>query len=130
MNLPHSVLAKPTHDRTPEPFEWTERPGENLISDSDWVAVKKYGRLSMREGQVCQLLFEGHKRDVIAEMLKISPRTVRYHLESLHKKLQVNTRVGLVLRIVQLRDFVTKKNSFSTNPARAQFVSQPQRQEF
>ncbi len=69
----------------------------------------------MREGQVCRLLFEGHKRDQIAEMLGISPRTVRYHLESLHKKLKVNTRVGLVLRMVQLRDFLVGKNESSQN---------------
>lgn len=120
MNVPHTAfptVSSQTHSaqthNAGQTFEWTERPGENLISDTEWTAVKNHARLSMREGQVCRLLFEGHKRDLIAEMLGISPRTVRYHLESLHKKLKVNTRVGLVLRMVQLRDFLAKKNSHS-----------------
>lgn len=111
MNVPHSGYAPATSYQTRKTFEWTERPGENLINDIEWTAVKTHARLSMREGQVCRLLFEGNKRDEIAEMLGISPRTVRYHLESLHKKLQVNTRVGLVLRIIQLREFIVKRNA-------------------
>lgn len=110
MNIPRNVFSPTVSNKTERAFEWTDRPGENLISDSEWLAVKNYARLSMREGQVCRLLFEGNKRDEIAEMLGISPRTVRYHLESLHKKLKVNTRVGLVLRMVQLRDFLVGKN--------------------
>lgn len=109
MNVHRSVFPPSVSNQTSQNFEWTDRPGEFLISDQEWAAVKKYARLSMREGQVCRLLFEGHKRDDIAEMLGISPRTVRYHLESLHKKLKVNTRVGLVLRMVQLRDFLIGK---------------------
>ena len=114
MNVPHSGFSSAAPYKKPvESFEWTERPGENLISDAEWTAVKSFARLSTREGQVCRLLFEGNKRDEIAETLEISPRTVRYHLESLHKKLKINTRVGLVLRMVQLRDYLARKNSFS-----------------
>lgn len=121
MNIPRTVFSPTVSNSTSQTFEWTDRPGQNLISDAEWSAVKSYGRLSMREGQVCRLLFEGHKRDHIAEMLGISPRTVRYHLESLHKKLKVNTRVGLVLRMIQLRDFLVKQRSPATAvPAQAQ----------
>lgn len=114
MNFPRTVFSPTVSNSTSQSFEWTDRPGQNLISDSEWSAVKNYARLSMRESQVSRLLFEGHKRDHIAEMLGISPRTVRYHLESLHKKLKVNTRVGLVLRMIQLRDFLVQQASVST----------------
>jgi len=127
MNVPHSGYSQAANYQTRETFEWTERPGENLISGAEWAAVKKHARLSMREGQVCQLLFEGNKRDEIAEMLGISPRTVRYHLESLHKKLQVNTRVGLVLRMIQLRDFIVRKNAQIRTPPMRQFANQARR---
>ena len=127
MNAPHSVYSNTTHNRTRETFEWTERPGENLISNAEWSAVKSHARLSMREGQVCRLLFEGNKRDEIAEMLGISPRTVRYHLESLHKKLQISTRVGLVLRMVQLRDFLVEKNSLAASMPNRQYAAPPRR---
>ncbi|QEG25200.1 helix-turn-helix transcriptional regulator [Mariniblastus fucicola] len=123
MNVPRSNFATSANYKTSEPFEWTERPGEKLISDTEWTAVKQYSRLSTREGQVCRLLFEGNKRDQIAETLGISPRTVRYHLESLHKKLHVNARVGLVLRMVQLRDFLVSKNSFASARPANQLVS-------
>ena len=131
MNIPRGIISpavsSPTvPNRTDQTFEWTDRPGKNLISDAEWTAVKSYARLSMREGQVCRYLFEGLKRDHIAEILGISPRTVRYHLESLHKKLKVNTRVGLVLRMVQLRDFLVGKKSHPAPNPQAPF-SDPSR---
>ena len=128
MNAPHSGYSNAMPIRTRESFEWTERPGENLISNSEWSAVKSHARLSTREAQVCRLLFEGKKRDEIAELLGISPRTVRYHLESLHKKLQISTRVGLVLRMVQLRDFLVKRNSFAPKSPSTRQYAAPSRQ--
>lgn len=126
MNIPRTVFSPTVSNSTSQNFEWTDRPGEYLISDPEWAAVKSYARLSMRESQVSRLLFEGHKRDHIAEMLGISPRTVRYHLESLHKKLKVNTRVGLVLRLIQLRDFLVKKSaSTATVPSQYASVHRP-----
>ena len=113
MNIPRNMFSHPVVNEASESFEWTDHPGENLISDAEWAAVKSYSRLSRREGQVCRLLFEGQKRDEIAEELKISPRTVRYHLETLHKKLQISTRVDLVLRMVQLRNFVARRRLVS-----------------
>ncbi len=107
MNMPRHIFPVATAER--KTFDWTERPGEDLISDTEWDAIKAYARLSRRESQVCRLLFEGQKRDRIAELLGISPRTVRYHLETLHKKLKVNTRVGLVLRMVQIQKFLSSE---------------------
>ena len=127
MNAPYNGYPAATTYQTSQTFQWTERPGENLISEAEWADVKSYARLSRREGQVCRLLFEGNKRDEIAEMLGISPRTVRYHLESLHKKLQISTRVGLVLRMVQLRDYLASKNSFSAVASNHQVAAQPVR---
>jgi len=127
MNAPHNGYSQAPPYQARPTFEWTERPGENLLSDPEWTAVKTHARLSMREGQVCRLLFEGNKRDEIAELLGISPRTVRYHLESLHKKLQVNTRLGLVLRMIQIRDFIVNKNSYERAARTNQFANQSRR---
>jgi DNA-binding CsgD family transcriptional regulator len=107
MNMPRHIF--PVVKAANKTFDWTERPGEDLISETEWDAIKAYARLSRRESQVCRLLFEGQKRDRIAELLGISPRTVRYHLETLHKKLKVNTRVGLVLRMVQIQKFLSSE---------------------
>lgn len=50
------------------------------------------------------MLFEGKTRGEVADELGIKNRTVRQYVEQLHTKLQVNSRVGLVLRIIQVRD--------------------------
>jgi len=84
--------------------DWNEPPGKSLVCDQTWQRIAKLSGLSGRECQVCRLIFEGNTRQEAAEALKISTRTVRHYLESVHSKLDVSGRVGLVLRLVQLRD--------------------------
>lgn len=92
-------------------FDWSNEPGQVLISTEQWTVISKIVEMTPREMQISGLLFTGMTRNEIAEKLKIAPRTVRFHMEVLHEKLQVNTRVEFVLRLIQLRDFV------SSNPA-------------
>lgn len=60
--------------------------------------------MTSRERQVCERLFQGQTRQEIATCLGIKPRTVREHLENIHSKLRVRNRIGVVLRIIQMRD--------------------------
>ena len=83
-------------------------PGEGLLSPEQWVGVAEELELTPREWEVSVLLFEGKTRESIARRLQLSTRTVRKYLEQLHDKLSVNDRVGLVLRIVETRDFLTE----------------------
>lgn len=91
-------------------IDWSQSPGESLITPHQWSKISQLVEMSPREIQISNLLFAGLTRVEIAEELGITPRTVRFHMESLHEKLKVKTRVELVLRLVQLRDFLT------TNP--------------
>ena len=78
--------------------------GQDQLSIQQWSDVCRGMKMSLREQQVCKLLFDGLTRQKIAEHLEISNRTVRHHMEQIHVKLNVCNRVGVVLRIIQLRD--------------------------
>lgn len=83
---------------------WTKRPSHKLISNKCWGKIGELARLSGRELEVGRLIFEGQTRIDVAESLGISTRTVRHYMEILHEKLNVNNRVELVLRMIQIRD--------------------------
>lgn len=51
--------------------------------------------LSMREGQIAQMIAEGHTTGQVGEMLCISPWTVKNHLKSIYHKAGINNRAGL-----------------------------------
>ncbi|MEM7454481.1 MAG: helix-turn-helix transcriptional regulator [Planctomycetota bacterium] len=85
-------------------FPWCECPGKSLLTDDQWLRTKEVLGLSNREYEVCRLLFIGKNRGEISEHLGVKLRTARHYVERLHDKLRVNSRVALVLRIVQVRD--------------------------
>jgi DNA-binding NarL/FixJ family response regulator len=57
--------------------------------------------LSAREQQVLQLIVEGNLNREIAQMLKISIRTVENHRAKIMKKLQLNNTADLVRFAIQ-----------------------------
>ncbi len=84
----------------------TARPGSGMLTTSQWDVTADKLRLTRREKEVCKELFEGNTRNEIAEHLGIKPRTVRHYMEHIHQKLAVSNRVGVVLRIIQIRDMI------------------------
>jgi len=58
--------------------------------------------LSKREWDVLKLLLEGKSNKLIAASLGISERTVEFHLKNIYAKYQVNSRIELVLKLVNL----------------------------
>jgi DNA-binding CsgD family transcriptional regulator len=61
--------------------------------------MQQIPRLSAREREVIQLLLEGKSNKLIALDMKISDRTVEFHLKNIYSKFQVNSRMELVLRL-------------------------------
>lgn len=61
--------------------------------------MQQFPRLSNREREVIQLLLEGKSNKLIALGLKVSERTVEFHLKNIYSKFQVNSRMELVLRL-------------------------------
>lgn len=84
--------------------EHSHIPGQHQLSAQQWSDVCRAVKISVREQQVCRLLFDGWTRQRIADHVEISNRTVRHHMEQIHSKLGVSNRVGVVLKIIQLRD--------------------------
>lgn len=61
---------------------------------------KEYG-LSEREEQILDLLIKGLTKTQIAEKIFLSPHTIDFHVRSIYKKLQVNSRQGAVAKAVR-----------------------------
>jgi DNA-binding NarL/FixJ family response regulator len=59
----------------------------------DRATVRRFQLLSARELEVLGLLAGGHDQDEIADILVISPQTVRTHIERIRGKLGVRSRV-------------------------------------
>jgi two-component system nitrate/nitrite response regulator NarL len=60
--------------------------------------------LSSREWEVLDLIAEGRTEDEIADELVLSIETVRSHVKSLHRKLDVHSRAELVDAVQALRE--------------------------
>ena len=56
-------------------------------------------RLSNRERETLQFLLEGKSNKLIALDMKVSERTIEFHLKNIYSKFQVNSRIELVLRL-------------------------------
>jgi DNA-binding CsgD family transcriptional regulator len=63
------------------------------------AGIHSFG-LSMREAQVLHWLNEGKTNAIIGQILSISVRTVEKHVQSIYRKLGVETRTGAMLRVL------------------------------
>lgn len=77
------------------------RPFGQLVFDKDvWQKITQALGLSAREAQIVLGVFDDKKELAIAKDLGISPHTVNTYLQRLYKKLDVTSRVQLVVRVV------------------------------
>lgn len=97
-----AILVKSLEGKVPQEKEI----GQNQLSDLQWERVCNSFGLSAREELVCRLLCDGNTRSAIANAMEVSTRTVRHHMERIHRKLGVHNRVGVVLRLIQIRDSI------------------------
>jgi DNA-binding NarL/FixJ family response regulator len=81
-------------------------PGEDFLSGAEWVAIANVVRLTTREIVVATLLLEGRTRKSIGRRLRISPETIRVHIDRLFVKFNVQDRLGLALRIARIRESI------------------------
>ena len=72
-----------------------------FISDTSFKAVADSLGLSPREHQIVRCVFDDTKETAIASELGISVHTVHTYSRRLYRKLDISSRVGLVLRIVE-----------------------------
>ncbi|MEM1175423.1 MAG: response regulator transcription factor [Pseudomonadota bacterium] len=62
-----------------------------------------YLQISDKEYEVLELLAAGHSNQEIAERLFVSPNTIKTHLASLYRKLEVSRRTQAVNRARELK---------------------------
>jgi DNA-binding CsgD family transcriptional regulator len=72
----------------------------SLFPLSAWPRLGVALRLSPREMQIVQGVFEDRKEESIAYELGISPHTVNTYFQRLYAKLRVSSRPQLILRVV------------------------------
>ncbi|GIW61078.1 MAG: hypothetical protein KatS3mg087_2144 [Patescibacteria group bacterium] len=70
--------------------------------------------LSRREKEVVILLLQGKSNKQIALSLEVSERTIEFHLKNVYTKLQVNSRVELILKLGKTTVGFTEKLGEST----------------
>lgn len=70
-----------------------------LLTAEQWRAIARLLRLSDREFQVLQCIFDGHSERAIAPQLDISAYTVHAYVRRIYSKLGVHDRCGLIIRI-------------------------------
>jgi DNA-binding CsgD family transcriptional regulator len=72
---------------------WRDKVIEVTVMAQDY-------QLSKREREVIGLLLQGQSNKLIALSLGISERTVEFHLTNIYAKLQVSSRIELILKLV------------------------------
>ncbi len=74
--------------------------GREVLTISQWTAVGLSLRLSPRELQIAQSVFDDQKEAAIADDLGISAHTVHTHLERLYRKIGVHGRTTMAVRVL------------------------------
>lgn len=74
-------------------------PGRRIFSDRAWLSLARSLRLSDRELEIVQCIFDDQSQAATARQLGISPHTVHTHLERLYRKLNVSTRCAAVILV-------------------------------
>ena len=75
--------------------------GAAMLSAHAWAEIAAAPRISKRELQIIQGIFDNLNEREVASRLNMAEHTVHTHLNRLFKKLTVTTRADLVLRVVE-----------------------------
>lgn len=90
-----------------------EKSGLSLFPLSAWPRLGMALRLSPREMQIVQGVFEDRKEESIAYELGISPHTVNTYFQRLYTKLRVSSRPQLMVRV--MAEYLTMSGAQATD---------------
>jgi DNA-binding CsgD family transcriptional regulator len=74
-------------------------PGRSILEKPEWLSLAGSLRLSSRELEILQCIFDDQTEAAMALELGISTHTIHSHLERLYRKLGVTSRCGAVVRV-------------------------------
>jgi DNA-binding CsgD family transcriptional regulator len=75
--------------------------GQPVFTDETWRRIGSAFALSPRELEIVRRIFDDQKERAMAKALGISPHTVHTYLARVYEKLQVTSRVQVIVQIVR-----------------------------
>jgi DNA-binding NarL/FixJ family response regulator len=75
-------------------------PRITILNYKHWAYIQKLYRMSPREVEVAQLICQGFNNDQIAKDLKITHGTVKTHLRNIYRRVRVQNKIAMLLRLV------------------------------
>ena len=73
---------------------------KSLLDENHWSYLQKCYHLTPREFQVAQLVCKGLSNNETAEALRIKEGTVKTHLRSIYRRLNVKSKIRMLLKLV------------------------------
>lgn len=86
-------------EQSAEDQSWQVSVFETLFSPRQWHDIAATLQLSPREDEIVRLLFRDLTENAMSRELGISTHTVHTHMERLFRKLAVQSRTGVLLRV-------------------------------
>jgi DNA-binding NarL/FixJ family response regulator len=77
-----------------------EQPESLLLDGKQWMYVQNRYNLTPRERQIAELICQGLRNGNIARSLSIRPGTVKTHTRNIYRKVQVKSKIAMLLRFV------------------------------
>jgi len=101
--------------RRPRPQAAADADSASLFSPQRWRELAAFLRLTPRQLAVARLLCADFSNAEIAQRLGLSNDTVGTHLKALYRRLDVQSRVGVVVRLVLVERKLDQQSA--TRPA-------------
>jgi len=99
--FPWLVSQAGTMGTKPKRAEHKKLRGAAILSDHAWSEIATALRITPRELQIVQGVFDNLTQKQVASRLSMHEHTAHTHLNRLFKKLNVTTRTELVLRVIE-----------------------------
>jgi DNA-binding CsgD family transcriptional regulator len=77
-----------------------DRPQVRLLSDHQWLSIRRYFHISPREMEVAKLVCGGLSNGEIATKLKIKSATVKTHLRNVYRRIHVQRKLDMLLKFL------------------------------
>ena len=92
------------HPPTPgtlSPAAVRKTPPTSLLTEPQWLQVKKLFKMTPREYQIARLICSGLGNEEIAGQLHVMLSTVKTHIRNIYRKTWVNNKMAMLLRFAE-----------------------------